>query len=345
MDLPAALVSLASAQLGVLSRAQLLQGGVSRSALRWRLGSSWTVLLPGVVMLHNGTPAYDQRLVAALLYAGPGSWLAGHTAAAFYRIPFCEARLPIEVLVPAPRRSRRVAWVDVRATVITGERLVERGCLTLSCRPRAVVDAAADCADDRAAHALVISAVQDRLVRLDDVQHWVSLRPRNGSRRLVAAVDAAASGAWSVPEAELSALLRPTEVPFAWANPSLSDGAGRRLTTPDLWVDDVALAVMVHSREFHGAHLDWEATVDSDEDLRAAGVEVVGVTPSSIRRNPTRVVERIRRAYARAAARPRPPVTATPKVTPTLSHVDDRPARGVPSGVVRAAPDASRSAG
>ncbi|MDQ2781957.1 MAG: hypothetical protein M3Y26_05395 [Actinomycetota bacterium] len=315
MDLPAPLAALASAQLGVLSRAQLLDGGVNASAVRWGVGTAWTVLLPGVVMLHTGVPSYQQRLVAALLYAGTGSWLAGHTAATFYRIPFCEPRLPVEVLVPAPRRSRTVAWVNVRATTITGERLVERGPLTLSCRARAVVDAAADCSDDRAVAALMISSVQERLVSLDDLHHWARLRRRNGSRRLVAALEASALGAWSIPEAELGFLLKATDLPPAWANPGLSGSTGRRLTTPDLWIDDVALAVMVHSREFHGEHLDWEATVDSDEDLRESGVEVVAVTPMAIRRYPARVVQRIERAYARASARRRPLVTATPKIT------------------------------
>lgn len=82
MDLPAPVATLASAQFSVVSRAQLLDGGVNLSAVRWGVGTAWTVLLPGVVMLHTGPPSYQQRLVAALLYAGSGSWLAGHTAAA-----------------------------------------------------------------------------------------------------------------------------------------------------------------------------------------------------------------------------------------------------------------------
>ena len=73
----------------------------------------------------------------------------------------------------------------------------------------------------------------------------------------------------------------------------------------DLWFDDVALAVMVHSRAYHSGVLDWEATVAADEDLRAAGVEVVAVTPASIAAEPERVPSRIDAAYRRAAARPR----------------------------------------
>ena len=95
-------------------------------------------------------------------------------------------------------------------------------------------------------------------------------------------------------------------LPSPWANPTVHDPHGRRLTTPDLWCDDVALAVMVHSRRFHSGVLDWESTVLADEDLRAAGIEVVAVTPGSVAAEPQLVVARIEAAYRRAAARPRP---------------------------------------
>ena len=163
------------------------------------------------------------------------------------------------------------------------ERIVTRGPLRLSCRARALVDAAAGCADQAVARALIIDAVQQRLVRLDDVAQWVEARSNHGRRRLRQALAEAAIGAWSLPEADLLRLVSDnSRLPRPWANPVLHDPVGRRLTTPDLWIDDVALAVMVHSRAFHSGVLDWEATVAADEDLRAAGIEVVAVTPASI---------------------------------------------------------------
>ena len=154
---------------------------------------------------------------------------------------------------------------------------------------------------------MIIDAVQQRLVRLDDVSHWVEARRSEGRRRLRAALAEAALGAWSLPEADLLRLVGVRGGrPQPWANPTLHDHVGRRLTTPDLWFDDVALAVMVHSRTFHSGVLDWEATVAADEDLRAAGIEVVAVTPASIATEPERVLARVDAAYGRAARRPRP---------------------------------------
>ena len=109
-------------------------------------------------------------------------------------------------------------------------------------------------------------------------------------------------------------------LPRPWANPALHDPLGRRLTTPDLWFDDVALAVMVHSRVHHSGVLDWEATVAADEDLRTAGIEVVAVTPASIAAAPEQVLARIGAAYERAARRPRPVgVLALPRTRPWTS--------------------------
>ena len=216
---------------------------------------------------------------------------------------------PIGHLGPSDRSGCRVPPV--------GRAIVTRGPLRLSCRARALVDAAAGCADPAAARALIIDAVQQRLVRLDDVAHWVEARSNHGRRRLRQALAEAAIGAWSVPEADLLRLVSGHgRLPEPWANPVLHDAAGRRLTTPDLWIDDVALGVMVHSRAFHSGVLDWEATVAADEDLRAAGIEVVAVTPASIATQPERVLARIDAAYGRRRAdRDRPGWWRSPEPT------------------------------
>jgi hypothetical protein len=307
MTMPAQTAALVARQFGVATRQHLLEGGVSVSQLRWAVGRRWRMLLPRVVLLEPGLPSEQQRLVAALLFAGPDSWLGAGTAAAVHGFPGCAVTPPIHVLVPPHRTARVVGWVHVSRSYLLDERIVTRGPLRVSCRPRALVDAAASRSDDAGARALVIDALQQRLVRLDDVGHWVEARSSRGRRRLRAALAEAALGVWSLPEADLWRLLRTSGgVPEPWANPHVHDPAGRRLTTPDLWFDDVALAVMVHSRTFHAGVLDWEATVEADEDLRAAGIEVVAVTPASIATEPDRVLTRINAAYQRASRRPRP---------------------------------------
>jgi hypothetical protein len=318
MDESGPLSALASEQWGVCHRQQLLAAGVTPGELRWRLGRTWRLLLPGVVLLDPGLPSAQQSLVAALLLAGPRSWLSGPTAAALHGVPGVPdlgVGRRVHVLVPAPARPRDLSWVSVRRTVLTDERLVERGPLRYSCRPRAVVDAAASAATEDAARAIIIGSMQRRLVRPDDLAHWIEARRPNGRGRLRRALDEAVAGVWSVPEADLYAVLCSSSVlPAPMPNPHLRDEHGRPLTTPDLWIDDVGMAIMVHSRQFHEGALDWEATVEADADLVAAGVVVVPVTPGSISRAPRDVLARVEAAYltARRSGR-RAAVTASPR--------------------------------
>src|SRR6478609_11566039 len=95
MTLTDAATALAEVQCGVVSRRQLLEAGVTRETLRWRVGRDWRLLLPGVYALQTGLPSQHQRLVAAQLAAGEGSWLAGTTAAALHGLRSCAVALPI----------------------------------------------------------------------------------------------------------------------------------------------------------------------------------------------------------------------------------------------------------
>jgi hypothetical protein len=114
-------------------------------------------------------------------------------------------------------------------------------------------------------------------------------------------------------------------LPAPWANPGLTTADGRSLTTPDVWFDDVAMAVMVHSRRYHSSPDDWDDTVDADGDLTTTGVVVAGVTPHRIRTSPNEVLRRLERTHAAATARPRPDVVATPRHLRPAAGVPDRP--------------------
>lgn len=333
MDLPPAVLELARRQRGLLTRQQLRELEVSAALVRWHLGRSWRLVLPSVVLLDWAVPTDLQRCIAGLLYAGRESWLSGSTAGALHRVLTPPPRSRVHLLVPAPARPRDVGWLSIRRTQVTDERIVTSEALRYSCLPRAVVDSAAGMPTDEA-RALIIEVVQRRLVRIDDLSHWIEARRPNGKAVLRRALAEAAAGAWSLPEAELAHLVsRSSVLPEPWLNPELRDADGCRLTTPDLWFDDVAMAVMVHSREFHGGAIDWETTVDRDSDLSAYRVVVLGITPSAIARDPSRVLERIERVYATATrSGQRADVVATPRLARVgqilmAGHVDraDRP--------------------
>src|ERR1700724_1288923 len=69
-------------QLGVMTRKQAVDVGLTRHALqhRLRLEGPWQSLLPGVYLAATGTPTLIQQEMAALLYAGQGSVITGLAA-------------------------------------------------------------------------------------------------------------------------------------------------------------------------------------------------------------------------------------------------------------------------
>jgi len=309
------LLSLIARQDGVVSRAQLVAGGVSPAAVRWNSGRAWRVLLPHVVILTREAARPRQRLVAGLLWAGDRAVLAGATAAAAHGITTADPRGRVHLVVPAPLSSRRSGFAEARRTLLHDADAVTRGPVRLSSPARAAVDAARAEPTEGARSAILIEAVQRGLADVDDLAEWVHRLRTRDAAVLRRPLEHAASGAWSVPESELLQLVAgSTVLPPAWANPWLERPDGSALTAPDAWFDDVAMAVMVHSRRYHAEADDWDATVESDADLVAAGVVVVGVTPRRIRSDPTAVLRRLERAHLAAAARPRPAVSARPRL-------------------------------
>lgn len=306
--------ALLARQDGVATRAQLVARGVTPVAVRWNSGRSWRVILPHVVGVFPGNPTERQRHIAALLWAGDDSVLAGATAARLHGIASVDPRDRCHLVVPAPRSSRASGFAVARRTLLHDRATVTKGPLRLCSPARAAVDAARVQRTEEARIAILIEAVQKGLCTLDDLTEWVHrLRPRDAAS-LHRPLGAAASGAWSVPEAVVLDLVAtsPT-LPEPWANPRLTRADGTLLTTPDVWFDEVALAVMVHSRRHHSEGELWDATVERDGDLVAEGVVVVGVTPARLRCAPADVLARVELAHAAARRRPRPAVVATPR--------------------------------
>ncbi|GAA5022702.1 hypothetical protein GCM10023258_13250 [Terrabacter aeriphilus] len=103
----------AAGQAGLLTRAQALDGGLTRKAVQWRLASGrWLLVHPGVYQTLPGRDDWEAAAVAALLHAGAGSALHGTSAAHLWGLVRA-APTPITVVIPATRRVRPVAGVVV----------------------------------------------------------------------------------------------------------------------------------------------------------------------------------------------------------------------------------------
>lgn len=312
MQLPDELAGLVRRQWGLFTKAQAAHCGLSPGALAWRLGRQWELVLPGVVHVDRSPLRLSQRMLAALLYAGPEAAVSGASAAWWYGLSHVPEPRVIQVEVPPPGHTRQARWADVRRSRVPDARIRQRDPLRFVSPERAVVQGARAAHGGEAATALVIEAVQRRLCTLDRLAHTNELLGRRYSAQASAAIREAALGAWSIPEARLGELVRSSTVlPPMWCNPQLRAPGGMTLLSPDGWFDDVGLAVMVHSRLHHDAE-GFDETIVRDGELAAYGISVVGLTPRVLAREGEQVLRRIERAYVTArTAGVRPLVTAT----------------------------------
>lgn len=297
MDMPPDLAATVAQQWGLVSARQLSGAGMSRGAIRWALRTHWRLVLPGVFLIDRRPVRDAHRVLAAVLYAGPEAYVVGACAARLHGVSAASEKHVVRVAVPRARHKADVGFVRLSRPAHPDLVRELQGILCASA-PRAVVTAA------RAAHAgearaIVIEAVQHNLVTVEQLTAENDLHSRAGSRLTRLAIDAAARGAWSVPEDDLGALVTSSpQLPTPLMNPLLTTLAGEPLLTPDVWLDDVGLALMVHSRRYHSGDRDFDATLYADGQLVAAGVTVLAFTPRQIRDEPKVVLATVERTYA-----------------------------------------------
>jgi hypothetical protein len=308
--LPEAALDLLARQDHVVTTTQLRAAGVTTETVRWHTGRTWRVILPRVVLLSRETPTDRQRTIGALLWAGPKAYLTAANAAEHHGIRSAARRDGmVEMLTPHPYATRSKGYASVRRTELEDHDIRTLGPIRVASPAHSAITAAAQARRDSLREAILIEAVQRDIASVDDLAEWAyRMRPAD-TARLEPALAAAAAGVWSVPEGMLLDLVRTSSVlSEPLTNPTLLGSARTRLVTPDLWFDDVALAVMVHSHEYHSQGDQWVETVERDGDLTAEKIVVLGVTPTSLRRRPEDVLARIEKCYRAAASRPRPDV-------------------------------------
>jgi hypothetical protein len=104
---------LAAGQAGAVSRAQLIDAGLTPGQIGGLLDSGrWTSLQPGVYAVFTGPVPPITRVWAALLASGPGAALAGETALWLWGVVDKPARL--QIAVPWERRVVAGDGVEVR---------------------------------------------------------------------------------------------------------------------------------------------------------------------------------------------------------------------------------------
>jgi hypothetical protein len=263
----------------------------------------WRAILPHTFVTSD-TLTWNDRLRAAVTFAGAGALLSGRAALADLGMRSIERPARILVLVPAGRQPRSVEWVHIRPS----ERPMRRAVLPGPPRvevARAVADACIGVRRQDDVRAMVADAVRLRLCTIDELAAELRHCPRRGSALFREAVDEVGGGAWSAPEARAATMMRRAGFPTFEQNSSLFLPDGTEYVADFLW-DELRAILEIDSNSHHtlaggvGDH-----TGDRHIDLETFGYSVVHRTPRLIVKEPERFLRGI---GAWLASRPRHPV-------------------------------------
>jgi hypothetical protein len=299
-------------QHGILSRSQAVSCGLTKQALRTRTrpDGSWSVLLPGIYSTFTGTPTSDQRAMAALLYAGPGSVITGQAAMAAHGINTLE-RTIVDVLIPIERRRQDHGFVHVLRTSKMPRTAYMAGQLRYVPAARAVADAARQLSDIRDVRSVVASGAQWRGLSVAELADELEQGPTSGSARFRAVLAEVADGVRSAAEADLRKLIKRSGLPDPYYNPRLYRGE-EFIAIPDAWWPDAGVAVEVDSRQWHLSPKDWEHTLARHARMSAFGISVLHYPPRRLLTEPRVVAAEIGSALEVGRTRPRLPLRTEP---------------------------------
>lgn len=271
---------------------------------------AWTQVLPGAWLRTDGEPSRAQREAAALALAPHGTLLTGPGACRRYGMRDVPDDDRVFLAVGPEVRLDLGPHVVLLRTGRSPESYVTGGVRTAS-PVRAVVDAARHAGSLQDVRALVLAAVAGGWCDEPALREELDAGPRRGSGRCRIALDDAADGARSAPEAELAEhaadAVRQGQLPPFLMNPDLLlDGV--LLVSPDLYLPGLGLGGELDSVRHHGSADDLDHTLDRHDHAWRSGVELLHVSPSRFRRNPAAFLARLAAQVPerRALAAPEP---------------------------------------
>lgn len=294
---------------GVIKTSMLRSLGVaSKTVVDRTSGGPWQRILPGIVLLNNGTPTRTQRNVAASMYVGEGAILSGRAGLALHGFGVSTQPSETLVLLPQTRHRKDASFVVVERTWRV-PKTEKKGPISVAPIDRCLLDAARRMRDPRACTALIAEVVQhgradvrSLLAELNDGCGRGSAMPRTVLYEL-------SGGAHSIAEVDAQKLMMQSSLPPALRNVSVYTDAGVFLGVVDNWWD-VGVVCEVDSFRHHASPEDYRKTVERRNAMQNEGVIVTNFTPKTILTQPNLVIATLENAYRQALRRPRPNVRA-----------------------------------
>jgi hypothetical protein len=277
---------------------------LSPGELRWRIESGrWRQPCRGVIVAHSGPLTSGQKLRIAALWGGPGSALAGLTAARLQGLRgFDRDPDTIHLLRPGSRTTRRNR-PDLEIVVHYSRYLAEEDIQPLREPPRtriarSLADAAAWMATDRGAQAILAAGVQQGLTRPTDILHQVTRNNRMPRRRLLkTTLGDIAGGSHALSELDfMTNVVRRFRLPAPDRQVPRRDSRGKRR-----WLDvmyEKARLVIEIDGAGHMDILEYWDDMGRDRELMLAGNTVLRFPAYMVRYAPQQIATQIRQALA-----------------------------------------------
>jgi hypothetical protein len=282
---------LATRQWGVVSRAQLVELGVSAAGVdRWVRAGRLHVVHRGVYAVGHRALRVEGRRLAAVLACGPGAVLSCRSAAAHWELLRTE-QTRVDVTTPRTRRAipgirlHRSRSLDARDTT------THEG-IPITAIARTLLDLAATVRPDRLERAL---AQAERLQLYDHHAITEVLARSNGHRgraRLARATAQEPKLTRSELEARFLALVRRAGLPEPLANFILDAPDHPRLEV-DFYFPTHNLVVQTDGWETHGTRAAFKSDRRTDAALTAAGYRVMRFTYDDVVYDQDTVVDRL----------------------------------------------------
>jgi hypothetical protein len=254
---------------------------MNESGLRLRLRRDWQIVLPGVYAAFRGDLSESQRVLAAVLYAGPTARVTDAVALAELGVRIVRQDGLVRVLVDWNSMRRSHAFVSVARTRYLPDPVVIRG-VPYAPVARALVDLGTRLESRRDVCAVFADALQRGLTSMDAVSFEVARGPRAGRRTNNEVMADLADGVRSAPEADFRRLVLSCRgLPKPVFNPLLRLADGRCISPDALLIS----ARLVHETNGRLAHEEVDLFVSMQERhdvLTTAGFTVLHNPPSRV---------------------------------------------------------------
>jgi len=271
---------LATRQHGVVTWGQMRQLGITPRVIRWKVTTgAIEEVVPGVYRVGGSAQTWEQRLIAACLWAGPDACASHKSAAALWKF---DGFAPGPLEISALKQNRTELAFKVHRTRVEPAFLTSKLNIPVTNAFRTVWDLVA-VIDEHRSNQLLDEALRKGLVSMEALWRMVERQSGSGRRgigvlrRLLEQRDPAYQPSASELQAATRRLLIRAGIPFI-EEFVVTDDHGNFVARVDFKLVDVPVVVESDGRANHSSKFDWQHDLDRRNLLTALGLGVIHVT-------------------------------------------------------------------